>query len=307
MSDASDPRTAGVTPSSPLIGRGLKLAYGHRVVSADLDVEIPRASFTVILGPNACGKSTLLRALARLLAPVEGQVVLDGREIGTYPSRHVARRLGLLPQSSTSPPGITVGDLVARGRFPHQTLLRRWSSEDDDAVRRAMEDSGVSDLAERQVDELSGGQRQRVWLALVLAQQTPLLLLDEPTTFLDVSHQLEVLNLCRRLHRSGRYTLVAVLHDLNLAFRYATHLVVMKDGQIRATGSPRDIVTPGLVEDVYGIRCTCIPDPHTGRPLVIPLDEEETPVPDAARSPAPEAGEGCARPGSGASGPRERE
>ena len=157
MSDASDPRTAGVTPSSPLIGRGLKLAYGHRVVSADLDVEIPRASFTVILGPNACGKSTLLRALARLLAPVEGQVVLDGREIGTYPSRHVARRLGLLPQSSTSPPGITVGDLVARGRFPHQTLLRRWSNEDDDAVRRAMEDSGVADLADRQVDELSGG------------------------------------------------------------------------------------------------------------------------------------------------------
>ena len=165
----------------------------------------------------------------------------------------------------------------------------------------------MSDLADRQVDELSGGQRQRVWLALVLAQQTPLLLLDEPTTFLDVSHQLEVLNLCRRLHRSGRYTLVAVLHDLNLAFRYATHLVVMKDGQIRATGSPRDIVTPSLVEDVYGIRCTCIPDPHTGRPLVIPLDEEEAPVPDAVRGPAPEAGEGCARPGSGASGPRERE
>ena len=276
MSDASDPRTAGVTPSSPLIGRGLKLAYGHRVVSADLDVEIPRASFTVILGPNACGKSTLLRALARLLAPVEGQVVLDGREI------------------------------VARGRFPHQTLLRRWSSEDDDAVRRAMEDSGVADLADRQVDELSGGQRQRVWLALVLAQQTPLLLLDEPTTFLDVSHQLEVLNLCRRLHRSGRYTLVAVLHDLNLAFRYATHLVVLKDGQIRATGSPCDIVTPELVEEVYGIRCTCIPDPHTGRPLVIPLDEEETPVPDAARGPAPEAGEGCAQ-SAPAPGTRDRE
>ncbi|MGQ4538487.1 ABC transporter ATP-binding protein [Dermabacteraceae bacterium P7074] len=258
-------------PTAPLVGEKLTLRYGDFPVSENLNVSIPDGSFTVVIGPNACGKSTLLRALSRLLQPAAGRVVLDGKDIRDYPSITVARRLGLLPQSSASPAGITVRELVARGRYPYQSLLRQWSSEDDAAVEKAMRDTGVSDFADRQVDELSGGQRQRVWLSLVLAQQTPLVLLDEPTTFLDITHQLDVLNLCQELHESGNYTFVAVLHDLNLAFRYADHLIVMHDGKIVAEGAPREIVTEKLIADVYDIACLCIPDPVTGDPMVVPL------------------------------------
>ena len=270
MSNASHPSQARhpLNPPHPLEARDLTLGYGGTPISEHLDVAVPDGSFTVIIGPNACGKSTLLRALSRLLDPQAGHVILDGRDIHEYSSKTVARRLGLLPQSSTSPAGITVRDLVARGRFPHQSLLRQWSQADDDAVTSALEATAVSELAHRKVDELSGGQRQRVWISLVLAQQTLLLLLDEPTTFLDITHQLEVLGLCRALNQDG-YTLVAVLHDLNMAFRYATHLIVMKDGAVVAQGSPQDIVTAELIKEVYGISCLCLPDPVTGGPMIV--------------------------------------
>ncbi|MBT2213279.1 MULTISPECIES: ABC transporter ATP-binding protein [Actinomadura] len=256
----------------------LTLAYDRRVVAERLGVEIPDESFTVIVGPNACGKSTLLRALARLLRPREGTVLLDGAPISALPPKRLARLLGLLPQSSITPEGITVADLVARGRYPYQGLLRQWSREDEGAVAEALEAVGVEDLADRVVDELSGGQRQRVWLALVLAQRTGILLLDEPTTYLDIAHQVEVLDLCSRLHEEGR-TLVAVLHDLNHACRYATHLIAMRDGEIRAQGPPGEIVTAGLVEEVFGLPCRVIDDPETGTPLIVPVDRRRALTP----------------------------
>ncbi|WP_052810008.1 ABC transporter ATP-binding protein [Streptomonospora alba] len=258
--------------SARLWGENLTLAYDHSVVSRDLGITIPDNSFTVIVGPNACGKSTLLRALSRMLKPSHGAVHLDGRMIGSYPSKEVARRLGLLPQSSIAPDGITVADLVARGRYPHQKFLKQWSRTDEQVITEAMDATGIVDLAGRMVDELSGGQRQRVWLAMVLAQQTPLLLLDEPTTYLDIAHQMDVLDLCAELHQERSYTLVAVLHDLNHACRYATHLIAMKDGQVVAEGSPSDIITEELVEEVFCMPVRVIPDPETGTPLVVPVD-----------------------------------
>lgn len=256
--------------TSRLHGSGLTLGYDGRVVSESLDVRIPDGSFTIVVGPNACGKSTLLRALARMLRPSCGEVVLDGQEIGSLPSKEVARRLGLLPQSPTAPDAITVADLVARGRYPHQGLLRQWSRGDEAAVAAAMRATRVDDLAGRAVDELSGGQRQRVWLAMVLAQETRILLLDEPTTFLDIAHQIEVLDLCAELREDRGHTLVAVLHDLNHACRYATHLIAMKDGAVIAEGTPGAIVDAELVEQVFGLRCRVVEDPETGTPLIVP-------------------------------------
>ncbi|MEZ5123670.1 MAG: ABC transporter ATP-binding protein [Solirubrobacterales bacterium] len=256
--------------TSRLHGSGLTLGYDGRVVSESLDVRIPDGSFTIVVGPNACGKSTLLRALARMLRPSCGEVVLDGQEIGSLPSKEVARRLGLLPQSPTAPDAITVADLVARGRYPHQGLLRQWSRGDEAAVTAAMRATRVDDLAGRAVDELSGGQRQRVWLAMVLAQETRILLLDEPTTFLDIAHQIEVLDLCAELREDRGHTLVAVLHDLNHACRYATHLIAMKDGAVIAEGTPGAIVDAELVEQVFGLRCRVVEDPETGTPLIVP-------------------------------------
>ncbi|MFG3578044.1 ABC transporter ATP-binding protein [Micromonospora chersina] len=258
-------------PDTPrLVGEALTLGYDRRTVAEDLTVAVPDGSFTVIIGPNACGKSTLLRALARLLRPARGTVLLDGADIHRRPARQVARTLGLLPQSATAPDGLTVAELVSRGRYPHQGLLRQWSREDERVVDRAMADTGVAELADRPVDELSGGQRQRVWIAMALAQQTPLLLLDEPTTYLDIAHQVEVLDLCARLHEEQGRTLVAVLHDLHQAARYATHLVAMRDGRVVAAGDPRRIVTTELVEEVFGLPCRIIEDPETGTPLVLP-------------------------------------
>ena len=253
-----------------LHAEAVTIGYDDRVISSALDVTIPDGSFTVIVGPNACGKSTLLRALARLLKPSQGQVVLDGRSISSIPAKEVARRLGLLPQTSIAPEGITVADLVARGRYPHQKLLQQWSREDEAAVVGALEATGTTSLSGRLVDELSGGQRQRVWVAMVLAQETPILLLDEPTTFLDIAHQIELLDLCADLNRERDRTIVAVLHDLNHACRYATHLIAMKDGAIVAEGAPGDVVTAELVEDVFGLPCRIIDDPVTGTPLVVP-------------------------------------
>jgi iron complex transport system ATP-binding protein len=253
-----------------LAGRDLTLAYEHRTIAEELSVEIPDRSFTVVVGPNACGKSTLLRALARVLRPVRGSVLLDGADIAGQPAKRVARTLGLLPQSSVTPGGITVAELVARGRHPHQTFWRRWSPDDERVVAGSMARTGVTDLAGRPVEELSGGQRQRVWIAMALAQQTPLLLLDEPTTYLDIAHQVEVLDLCARLHEEEGRTLVAVLHDLNQAARYATHLIAMRDGRVVAEGPPGDVVTAALVEKVFGLPCRVVDDPETGTPLVVP-------------------------------------
>ncbi|MET7419674.1 ABC transporter ATP-binding protein [Dactylosporangium sp. NPDC005555] len=253
-----------------LQARGVTIGYEERVVAADLDLTVPDGSFTVVIGPNACGKSTLLKALARLIRPRTGSVWLDGQAISAYSTKHVARELGLLPQSSLVPGGITVGDLVARGRYPHQSMLRQWSPHDQQVVAAAMARTGVSELAHRVVDELSGGQRQRVWLAMVLAQETSILLLDEPTTFLDIAHQVEVLNLCADLHEQGS-TLAVVLHDINQACRYATNLVVMRDGRIVAHGDPSDIVTEALIAEVFGLDCRIIPDPEVGTPIVVPV------------------------------------
>ncbi|MEU7612504.1 ABC transporter ATP-binding protein [Micromonospora sp. NPDC049204] len=258
---------------SRLRADALTLAYDKRVVVRDLDVQITDGSFTVIVGPNACGKSTLLRSLARVLKPQAGAVYLDGQTIASQPSKQVARQLGMLPQSSVAPGGIVVEELVARGRFAHQRLLRQWSPKDEAAVADAMRQTEVTDLADRFVDELSGGQRQRVWLAMALAQQTPILLLDEPTTFLDLSHQFEVLDLCADLHEQGR-TVVAVLHDLNHACRYATELIVMREGQVLAQGPPAEVMTAELVETVFAMPCRVMTDPETDTPMVVPAGRQ---------------------------------
>lgn len=247
----------------------LRAGYGGRGVLEGLDVRIPDGELTVIVGPNACGKSTLLRALARLLAATGGRVLLDGGDITRLSTKEVARRMGLLPQSPLAPEGITVADLVGRGRYPHQSVLSSWSVEDERAVAEAMAATNVTDLADRNVDELSGGQRQRAWIAMTLAQETPILLLDEPTTFLDIGHQIEVLELVTRLHREGR-TVVVVLHDINQAARYASHLIAMKDGRIVAEGPPRDIVDAALLTDLFDLEARVIPDPDTGAPVVLP-------------------------------------
>jgi iron complex transport system ATP-binding protein len=259
--------------SNRLRAENLTLSYDQRVVAENLDVSIPDGSFTVIVGPNACGKSTLLKALARLLKPRAGTVFLDDQPISGYSAKQVAHRLGMLPQTPIAPNGITVGDLVARGRYAHQSLLRQWSREDEAIVGEALRLTETLELSGRFVAELSGGQRQRVWLAMVLAQQTPIMLLDEPTTFLDIAHQVEVLDLCADLHDQGR-TLVAVLHDLNLACRYADHLIAMRAGAIVAEGNPAQVVTADLVKEVFGMDCRVIPDPETGTPLVVPAGRQ---------------------------------
>lgn len=256
--------------SARLRADALTLGYDGKIISQNLSVSIPDGEFTVIVGPNACGKSTLLRALSRLLKPQAGQVILDGKNIASIDTRQVARHLGLLPQSSQAPDGISVLDLVARGRYPHQKLLQQWTPADKLAVSNAMQATGVSELADRSVDALSGGQRQRVWIAMVLAQQTPLLLLDEPTTYLDIAHQIDLLELFSNLNQQHNHTLVAVLHDLNHACRYATHIIAMRDGQIVTQGHPREVITADLVEQVFGMPCLIIDDPVSHTPLVIP-------------------------------------
>ena len=247
------------------------LAYGDRVVVDSLDLTVPPGRITAIVGANACGKSTLLRAMSRLLTPRSGRVVLDGKDLHRLPTKQVARTLGLLPQSPIAPEGIVVADLVSRGRNPHQGVLSRWSAEDDAAVAEALRMTDTLELADRAVDELSGGQRQRVWIAMALAQQTDVLLLDEPTTFLDVAHQIEVLDLLTDLNRERGTTIVMVLHDLNLAARYADRLVALTEGRLYAQGSPADVVTEEMVRDVFGMTARVVHDPVSGSPLVLPV------------------------------------
>ncbi|MEJ1201132.1 MULTISPECIES: ABC transporter ATP-binding protein [unclassified Streptomyces] len=261
---------SGVDGAARLAARGVSVGYGARTVIDELDVAIPPGVITTIIGPNGCGKSTLLRTLSRLLKPTRGTVVLDGEDIVTLRTRDVAKKLGLLPQAPVAPDGLTVSDLVARGRHPHQSWLRQWSSDDAAVVERALAMTGVSDLADRPVDSLSGGQRQRVWISMTLAQGTDLLLLDEPTTYLDLAHAIDVLDLVDDLHESG-CTVVMVLHDLNLATRYSDNLVVMREGAVLAQGHPRDVITAELLHEAFGLRAKVIDDPVGDRPLIVPI------------------------------------
>ncbi|MET8941310.1 MULTISPECIES: ABC transporter ATP-binding protein [Streptomyces] len=260
-----------MTTHHRLTAEGLTLGYGDRTVVDSLDLAVPPGRITVIVGANACGKSTLLRSMSRLLAPRAGRVVLDGKEVHRLPAKELARTLGLLPQSPVAPEGITVSDLVGRGRHPHQGIFSRWNEKDDAAVAAALEATHTEPLAERAVDELSGGQRQRVWIAMALAQQTDLLLLDEPTTFLDASHQIEVLDLLTDLNRSRGTTIVMVLHDLNLAARYADHLIALADGGLHASGTPAEVLTEQTVRAVFDLDSRIIDDPVSGRPLMLPI------------------------------------
>lgn len=272
-----------------LAAHGLDLRYGERVVVRGLDLEIPGDAVTAIVGPNACGKSTLLRGLARLLAPAAGTITLDGSDIHRIPARTLARTLGLLPQQPVTPEAITVEALVRLGRHPHQRLFSTWSGADQEAVEHALERTGVGELRDRPVDQLSGGQRQRAWIALALAQDTNLLLLDEPTTFLDLRHQLDVLDLVADLHADSGRTVVMVLHDLGQAARYADHLVVLHNGLLAAAGPPAEVLTAELVEQVFDVPCRVVPDPETDTPLVVPLARKSSSspvrVPNQPRNP----------------------
>lgn len=263
--------TSGSAAAGRLVADAVSLGYGERTVVERLSLVVPDGAVTAVVGANACGKSTLLRGLARLLRPSSGSVLLDGVDIHHQPTRQVARTLGLLPQAPVTPEGVTVVDLVSRGRHPHHGMLRRWSAADDIAVAQALALTGVTDLADRDVDALSGGQRQRVWVAMALAQATDLLLLDEPTTYLDVAHQMELLELLRDLNASRGTTIVMVLHELNLAARFADHMVAMSEGRIAVVGTPAEVLTEETVHEVFGWPCRVIPDPVSGTPLVVPL------------------------------------
>ncbi|MEV5571300.1 ABC transporter ATP-binding protein [Spirillospora sp. NPDC052269] len=273
LTDASEAAPAPAAPGRPavtLAARDLTVGYGDRTILSGLDLELPGGAFTVVIGPNACGKSTLLRTLARLLSPRSGSALIDGADVHGINTRELARRLGVLPQSPVTPEGLTVTDLVARGRQPHQRWFRQWSASDTEAVERALTLTDLTGLRDRPVDALSGGQRQRVWIALTLAQDTDALLLDEPTTYLDLAHQIEVLDLLRRLNRRGGHTVVAVLHDLNQACRYADHLVVMKDGAVVRQGAPADVMDAACLSEVFGLGGVVVPCPVTGAPMVVP-------------------------------------
>ncbi|MBF6176330.1 ABC transporter ATP-binding protein [Nocardia blacklockiae] len=262
-----------MTASSPhrLTADDLTLGYGGRVIVDGLSLDIETGVITTVIGPNGCGKSTLLRALGRLLRPRDGRVLLDGKAIATLKTRDVARTVGMLPQTPVAPEGLTVADLVARGRHPHQSWLRQWSADDETEVAAALAQTGIADLADRTLDELSGGQRQRAWISMALAQGTDILLLDEPTTYLDLAHSLEVLDLVDRLHADLGRTVVMVLHDLNLAIRYSDRLVVMRDGRIVAQGPPADIVDADLLREVFGLEASVLDDPVSGRPMIVPI------------------------------------
>ncbi|MBA9083725.1 iron complex transport system ATP-binding protein [Fontibacillus solani] len=253
-----------------LEAKGLTLSYGNKTVIQQLNLQIPEGKITVLIGSNGCGKSTLLRSLARLLKPVEGSVIIDGRELAQWSTKEIAKRLAVLPQGPVAPEALTVEQLVKQGRYPHQSWLSQWSKEDEWMVAKALEETGMADFSDRTVDSLSGGQRQRAWIAMALAQGTDMLLLDEPTTYLDLSHQIEVLDLLYELNEREQRTIVMVLHDLNLACRYAHHIVAVQEGSVYDQGAPEEIMTADLVKSVFQMRCDIMKDPLFGTPVFIP-------------------------------------
>ena len=244
--------------------------YDKKIIIDGIDISIPDNKISVIIGANACGKSTLLKTLARLIQPTSGEIVLDGKKISEIPPKQLARVLGLLPQSPVVPEGITVADLVGRGRFPYQSFLKGLGKKDYEAVEEALEIMGITDLANSCVDELSGGQRQRVWIAMALAQQTDILLLDEPTTYLDITYQVEILDLLTDLNRKRGTTIVMVLHDINLSARYADYIFALHKGTLIAEGAPSEIITEGLIKKVFDLDCSVIKDPVSGSPFIVP-------------------------------------
>lgn len=271
MNTTPDPASASTYQGSCRLSCvGVTVGYGEDPVVRDLDLEIPDGKVTAIIGPNGCGKSTLLRTMSRLLKPSDGTVQLDGGPIERMPTREVARRMALLPQSPVAPDGLLVRDLVGRGRHPHQRWFSQWSREDEAIVDSALLMTDTVTLKDRPIDQLSGGQRQRAWIAMTLAQDTDLMLLDEPTTYLDLAHQVEVLELVARLNRERSRTVVMVLHDLNLAARYADVIIVMKEGAIVTTGDPVTVFTPEMLSAVFGLDADVLPDPKTGLPIVVP-------------------------------------
>ncbi|MFD2639699.1 ABC transporter ATP-binding protein [Piscibacillus salipiscarius] len=253
-----------------LTANSLTLGYGEKVIIDELDIEIPKGKVTVLIGSNGCGKSTLLRSMARLLQPKSGQVVLDGNEIAKMNTKEVAKEMAILPQGPSTPEGLSVYQLVKMGRYPYQGVFKKWSQDDEDAVNKALEDTNLMDLKYQSVDELSGGQRQRAWIAMTLAQDTELILLDEPTTYLDMTHQIDILDLLFELNEKDNRTIVMVLHDLNLACRYADHIVAIKDKKVYQTGQPEDIITCDLVYNVFNMNCDVTYDPLFGTPMCIP-------------------------------------
>ncbi|HEY9279133.1 MAG TPA: ABC transporter ATP-binding protein [Eoetvoesiella sp.] len=270
MSHAS-PLPGSTSPGNvSLEAQHLRLGYRETTIIENLSLSIPSAKVTAIVGPNGCGKSTLLAGLSRLHKPQGGTVLLNGKAIATLPSKEVARQLALLPQQATAPDGLTVAELIQFGRQPHQSVLRQWSQKDSDIVQAALDATDLNELAHRPLESMSGGQRQRAWIAMAIAQATPLLLLDEPTSALDLGHQLEVFELIRGLAAAGK-TIVMVVHDLSSACRYADHLVAMNKGSIVAQGKPMDIVTPELVQQLYGVHCVLLKDPINGTPLIAGL------------------------------------
>ncbi|MBM0261363.1 ATP-binding cassette domain-containing protein [Corynebacterium macginleyi] len=263
---AAQPNTAGgVVASSITVG------YGQRTIIRDLSATFPAGKITTIVGPNGCGKSTLLRAMSGLLNLATGNISVNGNNISDMKRKDVARILGVLPQSPVAPEGLLVSDLVARGRHPHQAWFRQWSATDEDAVHAALKQTGSADLANRTLDELSGGQRQRVWISMVLAQNTDILFLDEPTTYLDLATSVDILELVDSLRQKLGRTVVMVLHDLNLAVRYSDYLVVMKEGQVIASGTPGEVITAERLQQAFDLRARVIEDPETGDPLIVPL------------------------------------
>ncbi|MBM0067513.1 ABC transporter ATP-binding protein [Alkalicoccobacillus gibsonii] len=257
-------------PTHTLQAEQISAGYDEKIILNEINVSILHGKINVIIGANACGKSTLLKTMARLLKPADGMVSLDGKSVATFSPKQFARVIGMLPQSPTVPEGITVADLVGRGRYPHQSLLGTWSKKDYAAVAEAMEMMNITELANRSIDELSGGQRQRVWIAMALAQQTDILFLDEPTTFLDITYQVEILDLLTDLNKKHGTTIVMVLHDINLTARYADYIFALRKGQLIAEGAPTDVITSEAVKEIYGLDCTVIPDPVSHTPLVVP-------------------------------------
>ncbi len=258
-----------------LYAEDLALAYDSTLIINGLHLSIPIGQMTALVGPNGCGKSTLLRGLARLLPPKQGHVYLDGKAIHTMPTKELAKQIGILPQSPNAPEGLTVRELVAQGRYPHQSWFQQWSPRDEKITEEAMATTNIGDFADRPLDTLSGGQRQRAWIAMALAQETEILLLDEPTTFLDLSYQIEVLDLLHDLNETGR-TIIMVLHDLNQACRYAHHLVAMRDGQICVQGAPQQVMTAAMLADVFRVNAHIVPDPVTQTPMCIPVGRTKT-------------------------------